>query len=162
MSAAGRPTILDGTILEMLAEARIGRLATITPRGLPHVGAFWYATDGERIVISTLANQTVRNLEASDECALLVDLGQTFEGLRGAHIRCRATLYRRADALPAPVTNLRDRIEEYHRDEIDSPAFARYLEWEQRDGVTIELTPRSATWFDLGRQRSGRTPATPG
>lgn len=147
--------ILQGPVKAIFSEAIIGRLATITPGGRPHVAPYWYASDGERIVISTLANQTVRNLEANPDCAFLVDLGSHFRDLRGAQIRGRATLHR-GDATPNAVLALRQAIDRVHAAEIITPEFSRYLEWETRASVTIEIAPESATWFDLGHQRSGR------
>ena len=150
-------TVLDDRITGFLGQTTIVRLATITPAGRPHVAPFWFATDGERIVISTLANQTVRNLAVNPDCALLVDLGTDFRDLRGAHIRGRARIWRDDDDVPLPVRALLTEIDLIHADERVEPEFERYDRWETRDHVYIDIDPESATWFDLGRAEMGRT-----
>ena len=153
----GTSAVLDERILGFLAETTIIRLATITPSGRPHVAPFWFATDRERIVITTLVNQTVRNLVVNDDCALLVDLGMDFRDLRGAQIRGRAHVWRDGNDLPAAVRALAGEIDRIHSDELREPEFERYEQWETRDHVFIELVPESATWFDLGRAEMGRS-----
>ena len=149
--------VLDDRILGFLGQATIVRLATITPAGRPHVAPFWFATDGDRIVITTLANQTVRNLAVKPDCALLVDLGTDFRDLRGAHIRGRTRIWREGDDIPAGIHSLIAEIERIHADELEEPEFERYDRWETRDHVYIEIAPESATWFDLGHAEMGRT-----
>jgi hypothetical protein len=151
--------ILDERILGMLHETPFVRVATITPRGRPHVAPFWFATDGDRIVISTLHNQTVRNLLVNPDAAVLVDLGVDFRELRGSLIRGRARVFRDGEALPRPVRSCRDEIDRVHARELTEPEFERYESWERREHVTLEITPASATWFDLGRAEAGRTGA---
>jgi nitroimidazol reductase NimA-like FMN-containing flavoprotein (pyridoxamine 5'-phosphate oxidase superfamily) len=149
--------VLDARITGYLAQTTIVRLATVTPSGRPHVAPFWFATDGVRIVISTLSNQTVRNLAVNPDCALLVDLGTDFRDLRGAQVRGRARIWRHGDDLPAPVRALLDEIDRIHAEEAREAEFERYERWETRDHVFLEIVPESATWFDLGRAEMGRT-----
>jgi hypothetical protein len=149
--------VLDDRILGYLAQTTIIRLATVTPAGLPHVAPFWFAADRDRIVVSTLANQTVRNLTANRECALLVDLGTDFRELRGALIHGQAHIWREDDAVPNEVRALVDQIGLIHADELTEPEFERYDRWERRDHVYLEIDPRAATWFDLGLADMGRT-----
>jgi nitroimidazol reductase NimA-like FMN-containing flavoprotein (pyridoxamine 5'-phosphate oxidase superfamily) len=160
MTAGGRTAgVLDGRILEYLENTGIVRIATVTPRGRPHVAPFWFACDGERIVVSTLDNQTVRNLRADPECAVLVDLGTDFRDLRGALIRGRARIYGPGESVPAAVRAPLDEIDRMHAQELTEPEFHRYQTWETRDHVLLEISPESATWFDLGRAEMGRTGA---
>jgi hypothetical protein len=149
--------VLDERILGYLGQTTIIRLGTVTPAGLPHLAPFWFAADRDRIVISTLANQTVRNLSANPACALLVDLGTDFRDLRGALIHGQARIWREGDAIPAEVRALLDRIGRIHADELTEPEFERYERWETRDHVYLEIVPRAATWFDLGRAAMGRS-----
>jgi hypothetical protein len=150
-------SVLDERIVGMLAETTIIRMATVTPAGRPHVAPFWFWCDGERIVISTLRNQTVRNLEANPDCAVLVDLGTDFRDLRGAHIRGRAIVHREGERVPEPVARAQAAIDRVHAAELTEPEFQRYDAWEQREKIALEVVPESATWFDLGRAEMGRT-----
>ena len=70
----------EDTARRRLSEARVGRLATITPAGRPHTVPCCFALDGDRIVSavdakpkSTLALARLANLRAHPEVALLVD-----------------------------------------------------------------------------------------
>lgn len=155
MSTSG--VVLDERILGFLGQTTIIRLATVTPAGLPHVAPFWFAFDRDRIVISTLANQTVRNLTANRDCALLVDLGTDFRELRGALIHGQARIWREGDATPNEVRALVDQIGRIHSEEQTEPEFEAYDRWETRDHVYLEIDPRAATWFDLGLADMGRT-----
>ncbi len=149
--------VIDDRIRAYLADAIIVRVATVTAAGRPHVAPYWFATDGDRIVISTLANQTVRNLRANPDAAVLVDLGTDFRELRGALIRGRARLYDPGDEIPPAVRERADEIDRIHAAELEEDEFRRYDRWETRDHVVIEVEPDSATWFDLGRAEMGRT-----
>ena len=148
--------VLDERLMGMLAETTIVRIGTVTPRGRPHLAPFWFCCDGERIVITTLANQTVRNLEANPDVAVLVDLGVDFRDLRGAQIRGRAVIHQEGGALDT-VKPCLEEIDRVHADELEEPEFARYQAWEEREHIVLEIIPESATWFDLGRAEAGRT-----
>ena len=64
-----------------LAESRVGRLATVTPEGRPHVVPCCFVLDGDVVFTaiddvkakSTLALRRLDNLAAHPEAALLVD-----------------------------------------------------------------------------------------
>jgi PPOX class probable F420-dependent enzyme len=68
------------TARRRLASARVGRLATVTPAGRPHIVPCCFVLHGERIYSavdakpkSTLALQRLDNITAHDQVALLVD-----------------------------------------------------------------------------------------
>jgi PPOX class probable F420-dependent enzyme len=63
-----------------VADARVGRLATVTPEGRPHVVPCCYCLDGDTVYSavdakpkSTLALRRLANLRANDRASLLVD-----------------------------------------------------------------------------------------
>ncbi len=149
--------VIDDRIRGYLDATAFVRLATVTPSGRPHVAPYWFATDGERIVISTLANQTVRNLRANPDAAVLVDLGTDFRELRGALIRGRSHEYGPAADVPPQIQALLDDIDRTHAPEHQEPEFEAYTRFETRDSITLEIIPASATWFDLGTAQMGRT-----
>lgn len=149
--------VLVSPITDFLAGTTIIRLATITPGGRPHLAPFWFWSDDERIVISTLANQTVRNLRVNPDCAVLVDLGEDFRDLCGAQIRGQAVIFDPGDPRPAPVERALEEIDRVHAAELTEDEFVAYEAWETRDHIILEVIPESATWFDLGRHEMGRT-----
>jgi PPOX class probable F420-dependent enzyme len=65
---------------ERLARARVGRLATVTPEGRPHIVPVCFALAGDRIVTavdakpkSTTALRRLENVRATRRAGLLVD-----------------------------------------------------------------------------------------
>lgn len=133
----------------ILEEATILRLATVSPEGRPNVAAFWYAWDGDRIVIDTLENATVRNLRREPRVFVLVDLGEAFSDLRGVRIDGRATAYGPDDA-PTEVLAGIEAIRARHRHEIETPEFERYAAAETRPLVYVEVEPERFQTYDLG------------
>jgi hypothetical protein len=66
-------------------------------------------------------------------------------------------LYEPGDAVPAEIRAALDDIDRIHSQEMTEHEFRRYEAWETREHVIFEITPESATWFDLGRAEMGRT-----
>jgi hypothetical protein len=87
----------------------------------------------------------------------LVDLGTDFRDLRGALIHGHARIWLEGDVIPSAVQALLDAIGRIHAGELTEPEFDWYDRWETRDHVYLEIVPRTATWFDLGRADMGRT-----
>jgi PPOX class probable F420-dependent enzyme len=65
---------------QRLADARVGRLATVTPDGRPHIVPCCFVLDGETVYSavdakpkSTLALRRLENVRAHAACSLLVD-----------------------------------------------------------------------------------------
>jgi PPOX class probable F420-dependent enzyme len=54
--------------------SRIGRLATVSADGAPHVAPVWYRREGDRLLVHTLAASTKGgNVSATGRYALTVD-----------------------------------------------------------------------------------------
>lgn len=62
--------------LEFLSDgARIGRLATVSEDGTPHVVPIWFERDGERLLVHTQGeSRKARNVAATGKFALTVDV----------------------------------------------------------------------------------------
>jgi PPOX class probable F420-dependent enzyme len=55
-------------------ETRLGRLATVSPEGDPHVVPVWFRLDGDDLLVHTLGeSHKARNLRANGRFALTVD-----------------------------------------------------------------------------------------
>jgi PPOX class probable F420-dependent enzyme len=70
----------DATMRERVQDARVGRLATVTDRGLPHAVPCCFALDGDLVYSAvdtkpkaTTALRRLANLRANPAAALLVD-----------------------------------------------------------------------------------------
>lgn len=55
-------------------EVRVGRLATVSAGGDPHVVPIWYAVDGDRLLVHTMAeSRKARNIVETGKYALTID-----------------------------------------------------------------------------------------
>lgn len=86
--------------------ARIGRLATVSGSGDPHVVPIWFERDGERLLVHTQAeSRKARNINATGKFALTVDV----------------------DTMPYKGVTVTGPARVVGNDEIDSIALARRL-----------------------------------
>ena len=85
-----RAFLMEGT--------RTGKLATLTPRGWPHVVPIWFVLDGDEIVFST-GRDTVkgRYLRRDDRVSLCVD--DERPPFAYVHVRGRAAIDEQSDLL---------------------------------------------------------------
>lgn len=76
-----------------LNSQRILNVATIGPRGWPHVVAMWYGFYDHRIAFWTYRkSQKVQNLRRDDRMTVLVESGDNYNELKGIEIECRGKL----------------------------------------------------------------------
>ena len=133
-------------VVALLEEASIVRVATVAVDGAPSVAPFWFRFDGERIVLDTLENGTVRNIRHEPRVAVLVDLGARFDELRAATISGVARAFDPEDA-SAEVADGVEAIRADHADELTTPVFELYARGETRASVYVEITPVRAQWW---------------
>ena len=134
---------------DILARARFARVSTVAPSGAPNVATFWFHFDGERLVLFTGENATVRNLRENGRMAVVVDLGERFDQIEGVLLRGRAAVHP-YDAAPEPVLRAVAGLERKYADELASPLYKEF----QGDGppatIYVELVPETSRWWDFG------------
>ena len=75
-------------LIQLLKEAPDGQLATLMPDGSPHVTQVWLDTDGEHILVNTVAtHQKVKNVRRDPRVA--VNVHESGKPYRIANIRGR-------------------------------------------------------------------------
>jgi PPOX class probable F420-dependent enzyme len=90
-----------------LDEQRVVTLATLGPRGWPHLMPLWYVMRGDALWAWTYAkSQKVRNLERDPRCTLQVEAGEAYEELRGVMFEAEAILHRELDSVAALGTEI--------------------------------------------------------
>lgn len=78
-----------------LDEQRIVQVATVGPRGRPHLVPLWYVMHGDELGGWTYAaSQKARNLERDPRATLSVDDGVQYHELRGVMLECDVTIDR--------------------------------------------------------------------
>src|SRR4051795_10794134 len=78
-----------------LDEQKTVSVATIGPKGRPHLVPLWYVRDGEQLTGWTFAkSQKAKNLERDPHATLQVEAGVAYEELRGVMLECDVELER--------------------------------------------------------------------
>jgi PPOX class probable F420-dependent enzyme len=79
----------DEELRAFLEEQMIVSVATVGPRGRPHLVPLWYVPDGKTLIGWTYAkSQKARNLERDPRATLQVEDGVQYHELRGAMLEC--------------------------------------------------------------------------
>jgi PPOX class probable F420-dependent enzyme len=64
---------LTSAVQQLLKEASYGQIATLTPDGAPHVTQVWLDTDGEHVLVNTVATHAkVKNVRHDPRVAINV------------------------------------------------------------------------------------------
>ena len=146
MSRRGEIKLSEAEQRELLAAERVVSVASLGPRGWPHVMPLWYVVREGRIWVWTYAkSQKVRNLERDPRCTLLVETGVEYGELRGVQIEAEAELIRDTEEVYEFGAELAIRYAE-GIDSIEGDAAAA-LRAQAPKRVAIHFRPvRTATW----------------
>jgi PPOX class probable F420-dependent enzyme len=83
----------DEELSDFLEEQRILQVATIGPRGRPHLVPVWYVVDVDGLGAWTYAaSQKARNLERDPHATISIDDGVQYHELRGVMMECNVTI----------------------------------------------------------------------
>ncbi|MGW5374352.1 PPOX class F420-dependent oxidoreductase [Nocardia sp. NPDC003999] len=109
----------DTEITEFLQRSRIATLATIGPKGTPHLTAMWYALiDGEIWFETKAKSQKAVNLRRDPRVTCMVEAGDTYEQLRGVSIEGRAEIIDDAEKLFAVGVSVWERYTGPYNEEL--------------------------------------------
>jgi PPOX class probable F420-dependent enzyme len=138
--------LTDSEQRELLETERVVTVASLGPRGFPHLMPLWYVLrDGEIWVWTYAKSQKVKNLERDPRCTLLVETGEEYQELRGVMIEAEAELIRDTDRVYEFGVELTVRYTE-GIDSIEGDAAAG-LQAQAPKRVAIHFHPqRVATW----------------
>ena len=88
----------DDELRSFLAEQYIVSVATIGPKGRPHLVPLWYVVDGVELRGWTFAkSQKARNLERDPHATLQIEDGVQYQDLRGVMFECDVEIERDPD-----------------------------------------------------------------
>jgi len=100
----------EGEVRAFLAEHKVMQVATIGPRGWPHVVPLWYVHDGIELSGWTYAkSQKARNLERDPRATVAIEDGVEYHELRGVMLECEVEVERDTDLVLAYGEALADR-----------------------------------------------------
>ena len=129
----------------LLARPLLGRLATASREGQPHVVPVWFLWEDNLIWISSFSStRKVIDLEQNHKCALVVDLENPVEGLTAVMFEGRAEL------VSLPRETVKQRIERIYTKYLGPEGILEQdpQSWlNSPENVLIKLTPtRVKTW----------------
>ncbi|MEU6007654.1 pyridoxamine 5'-phosphate oxidase family protein [Streptomyces sp. NPDC047453] len=76
-----------GELDEFLTTQRTCRVATVSPGGAPHASALWFVWDGTSLwLYSVVRSRRWPHLRRDPRVAVVVDIGEEYEQLRGAEL----------------------------------------------------------------------------
>src|SRR3954464_13135840 len=88
----------DDELRHFLDEQKIVSVATLGPKGRPHLVPLWYVRDGDELTGWTFAkSQKAKNLERDPHATLQVEAGVAYEELRGVMLECDVDIERDAE-----------------------------------------------------------------
>lgn len=134
--------VLDDWELQLIADCRVARLATLAGDGRPHLVPVCYAFVGERFAIaidekpkSGRELARLANIERDARVSLLIDrYDDDWRQLAWVRIDGRAVVYERGDDWPEALRGLRSR-------------YAQYTAMALESRRLIQITPaRAASW----------------
>ena len=128
-----------------LEEQRIVQVATIGPKGRPHLVPLWYVVgDGDLRGWTYAASQKARNLERDPRATLSIDDGVQYHELRGVMMECDVEMERDADRVAGYGMELFAR---YGGGGELSPEVREMVLKQARKRVGLRFSPtRTVTW----------------
>lgn len=132
----------DDELRAFVAEQMIVSVATVGPRGRPHLVPLWYSPDGLVLRSWTYAkSQKAKNLERDPRATLQIEDGVLYHELRGAMLECDVEVARDPAEVEKYGLALFDRYAELNP---DVEAMVR-AQAQKRVGLTFRPT-RIVTW----------------
>ena len=132
----------DDELRAFVAEQMIVSVATIGPRGRPHLVPLWYSPDGIVLRSWTYAkSQKTKNLERDPRATLQIEDGVLYQELRGVMLECDVALERDPGEVEKYGLALFERYAELNPD-VEEMVRAQAL---KRVGLTFTPT-RTVSW----------------
>jgi PPOX class probable F420-dependent enzyme len=133
----------DEEVRDFLAEQMVMQVATIGPRGWPHLVALWFVPDGTELSGWTYAkSQKAKNLERDPRATVTVDDGVEYQELRGVMLECDVELERDTEKVAAFSESLVDRYGG------GSPEMKEFFRAQAPKRVGLRFHPRRVVSWD--------------
>jgi PPOX class probable F420-dependent enzyme len=135
----------DAELEAFLEEQRIVHVATVGPKGRPHLVPLWYfVSDGRLRGWTYAASQKARNLERDPRATLSIDDGVQYHELRGVMMECDVGLERDTKLVADYGFAL---FRRYGARESLAPEVSEMVLKQARKRVALEFSPtRTVTW----------------
>ena len=140
----------DEEVRAFLDEQMVMQVATIGPRGWPHLVALWFIPDGTGLSGWTYAkSQKAKNLERDPRATVEVDHGVEYQELRGVMLECDVELERDTERVAAVGEALVDRYGG------GSPEMKEFFRAQAPKRVGLRFRPRRVVSWDHRKLAGG-------
>ena len=147
MSRRGQIQLTADEQRELIEGERVVAVASLGPRGWPHVMPLWYVPrDGEIWIYTYAKSQKARNLERDPRATLMIETGVEYGELRGVQIEAEARIHRQFEAVFELAKELTLRYAE-GLSSIEGDA-AQALAAQARKRVAVHFRPRRVASWD--------------
>ncbi|MFC7447329.1 pyridoxamine 5'-phosphate oxidase family protein [Rhodococcus daqingensis] len=120
-------TMTDDEIVTFIDHSRVATMATVGPKGAPHLIAMWYAViDGELWFETKAKSQKAVNLRRDNRITAMIEDGHTYDTLRGVSIEGTGEIVDDPDALWQVGVSIWERYTGPYSKEVD-PAIEMML-----------------------------------
>ena len=135
----------EAELRDFLEEQRIVHVATVGPRGRPHLVPLWYVVgDGELSGWTYAASQKAKNLDRDPHATLSIDDGVQYHELRGVMMECDVSIEREPDRVAEFGYEL---FRRYGAGPDLAPEVREMVLKQARKRVGLRFTPtRTVTW----------------
>jgi PPOX class probable F420-dependent enzyme len=133
----------DTEVAEFLERSRVINLATLGPKGLPHLTAMWYGLIDGQIWFETKAkSQKAVNIRRDPRVTVLVEAGDSYDQLRGVSIEGHAEIVDDPEALFRVGVSVWERYTAPYTEDMRP-----YVEQMLNKRIAIRVVPeRTRTW----------------
>ncbi|MCE7005280.1 pyridoxamine 5'-phosphate oxidase family protein [Kibdelosporangium philippinense] len=124
-----------------LAAGRVANVATIGPKGRPHLVPVFYIPDGDGIATWTYGtSQKVANLRRLAQATVLVETGVSYEELQGVSLECDVEIIEDTEQIVRIGTDLLGKMSGGNDDVVTAAAQFIRLQAQKRVGLVFRPT----------------------
>lgn len=133
----------DDEVREFIDQQRSATVATVSPDGVPHLVAMWYAVvDGEIWFETKAKSQKALNIKRNPTVSFLVEDGHTYDTLRGVSIEGTAEITDDPDALWKVGVSIWERYNGPYSEEVKP-----LVEFMLHNRIAVKISAqRTRTW----------------
>lgn len=152
MSRRAQIKMTPGEVRAYLAAGRVANVATIGPKGRPHLVPVFYIPDGDGIATWTYGtSQKVANLRRLPEATVLVETGVAYEELQGVSMECDVEIVEDTEQIVRIGTDLLGKMsngnDEVVPDEVVTAA-AQFIRSQAQKRVGLVFRPTKVVSWD--------------
>lgn len=144
----------DAEISALFGECKSLQVATLGPKGEPHLTTLWFTVHEGKVIFETYGkSQKVVNLRRDPRIAVLCEAGETYDQLRGVSIQGRAELVEEGERLQELMRAL---VDHHFAGQSDEQVRATAAQMAQKRIVVVVHADKTISWDH--RKLGGKSP----